>query len=405
LKKVVLVGAGGRAFYMFAKPLATELKGIVDFCGVYDHNPVRAKLLGDECGVAVYSGFAEMLEACKPEIVVVATPDNTHHTFIIEALEAGCDVISEKPMTIDAEKCRAILEAEKRTGRQVTVTFNLRFMPYFARIKQLLADNAIGSIRHVALEYFLDRSHGADYFRRWHAEMDKSGGLLVHKSTHHFDIINWWVDSHPEHVHAYGTRTFYGPTRTERGERCSTCEHTKTCEFYVDFSQQDFANRHYLQAEKEDGYIRDRCVFHDRIDICDTMSVNVKYENDALLTYSLVTYSPEEGWTATINGTDGRMEVSCMYSGPLAEKEAYSIRIIKPSGETITEDVPIVEGGHGGGDEKLRAMLFEGGIEDPLGQQAGSTAGAMSLLIGAAANRSIAENKSFSIEELSALPS
>lgn len=404
MKRVVLVGAGGRAFHMFAKPLATELRGIVDFCGVYDRNPVRAKLIGDECGVAVFGGFAEMLESCKPDVVVVATPDHTHHTFIIAALEAGCDVISEKPMTIDADKCRAILEAELRTGRQVTVTFNLRFMPYFARIKRLLAGNAIGSIRHIAFEYFLDRSHGADYFRRWHAEMDKSGGLLVHKSTHHFDIVNWWLNSHPKLVHAYGTRTFYGPTRVRRGERCLTCEYTQACEFYVDYSQQDFANRFYLQAEREDGYIRDRCVFHDRIDICDTMSVNVKYENEAILTYSLVTYSPEEGWRATLSGTDGRMEISCIYSGPQAEKESYIIRIVKPSGEVTTEVVPIQGGGHGGGDEKLRAMLFQGGLEDPLGQQAGSMAGAMSLLIGAAANRSIAENRSFSIAELSALP-
>ncbi|WP_409346386.1 Gfo/Idh/MocA family oxidoreductase [Paenibacillus sp. MBLB4367] len=403
MKKVVLVGAGGRALHMFAKPLATELNGIVDFCGVYDLNPVRARLLGEECGVPAFDGFTEMMDACKPDTVVVATTDNTHHTYIIAALEAGCDVISEKPMTIDAAKCRAILEAEARTGRKVTVTFNLRFMPYFARIKQLLADNAIGSIRHIAMEYFLDRSHGADYFRRWHAELEKSGGLLVHKSTHHFDIINWWLNAHPESVHAFGTRTFYGPTRERRGERCSTCEYEHTCEFYTDYSQQEFTNRYYLQAEKEDGYIRDRCVFHERIDICDTMSVHVKYDNGALLSYSLVTYSPEEGWTATITGTEGRMEVSCMYSGPKMEKDAYRIRIVKPSGETMEEEVPLTEGGHGGGDERLRAMLFKGGIDDPLGQQADSTAGAMSLLIGAAANRSIAENRAMAISELSAL--
>jgi predicted dehydrogenase len=345
-----------------------------------------------------------MLESCKPDVVVVATTDHTHHMFIIAALEAGCDVISEKPMTTDADKCRAILEAEKRTGRRITVTFNLRFIPYFARINQLLAGNAIGSIRHISLDYFLDRSHGADYFRRWHAEMEKSGGLLVHKSTHHFDVVNWWLDSNPTHVHAFGSRTFYGPTRSRRAGCCQSCEYAQSCEFYVDFSQQDFTNRFYLQAEQEDGYIRDRCVFHDRIDICDTMSVNVKYENEAILTYSLVTYSPEEGWTAGISGTDGRMEVSYMFSGPQAKTESYLIRIIKPSGEVITELVPIQAGTHGGGDEKLRAMLFQGGIEDPLGQQAGSLAGAMSLLIGAAANRSIAENRSFSIAELSAFP-
>jgi len=389
---------------MFARPFATMLKDAVDFVGIYDHNPVRARLLGDECGVPVFAGFAEMLEACKPDVVVVATPDHTHHMFIIAALEAGCDVVSEKPMTTDAAKCKEIFEAERRTGRQVTVTFNLRFMPYFARIKQLLAGNAIGDVKHVSFDYFLDRSHGADYFRRWHAEQDKSGGLLVHKSTHHFDVVNWWLDSQPAHIHAYGTRSVYGPVREQRGERCLTCAYTGTCEFYLDLSQMDFESRYYLQAEEEDGYIRDRCVFHDRIDICDTMSVQVKYENDAILSYSLVTYSPEEGWRATLTGTGGRMEVSSMYSGPQAEKAAYRIRIVKNTGDTIVEDVPIAEGLHGGGDERLLNTLFRGAADDPLGQLADSTAGALSLLIGAAANRSIAENKPFAIAELAAFP-
>lgn len=403
MKKVVLVGAGGRALHMFAKPLSSEWKGIVDFCGVYDLNQVRAKLLGDECGVPAFDSFANMLEACKPDTVIVATSDHTHHTYIIAALESGCDVITEKPMTVDADKCRAILEAERRTGHRVTVTFNLRFMPYTSRIKELLAGGAIGAIRHVSFDYFLDRSHGADYFRRWHAEMEKSGGLLVHKSTHHFDIVNWWLDSKPEEVHAFGTRTFYGPTREQRGERCSNCKFTGTCEFYVDFSQDEFASRYYLQAEQEDGYIRDRCVFHDRIDIYDTMSVQVKYVNNAVLSYSLVTYSPEEGWRATFTGSVGRMEVACTYSGPETDLEAYRIRIVKPSGETITEEVPIADGEHGGGDERLLRMLFGGTVGDPLGQQADSTAGALSLLIGAAANRSIAEKRMLRIAELSAL--
>ncbi|MFD0712635.1 Gfo/Idh/MocA family oxidoreductase [Paenibacillus sp. GCM10027626] len=400
MKKVALVGAGGRALHMFARPLATELREDVHFCGVYDHNKVRAALLAEECEVPVYTDFHQMIETAKPDIVLVATTDNTHHIYINTALEAGCDVISEKPLTTDADKCQSILDTETRTGRQVTVTFNLRFTPYFARIKEVLDSGAIGKILHVDMQYFLDRLHGADYFRRWHAEMDNSGGLLVHKSTHHFDIINWWLGADPKSVHGFGTRSFYGPTREQWGERCSTCSYKESCEFYVDYTQDEFTNRYYMQAEQEDGYYRDRCVFHERIDIYDTMSVQVRYDSGAILTYSLVTYSPDEGWKAAITGTDGRMEVACRYSGPERDEESYTIKIVKPSGEILTEIVPIASGGHGGGDEKLRAMLFKGGIADPLGQQAGSKAGAMSLLIGAAANRSIAENKVIQIAEL-----
>ena len=115
-------------------------------------------------------------------------------------MEKGYDVMLEKPMTIDKEKCLEILETEKKTGKKVTVTFNCRFMPFFSAIKELLNTNIVGDILHVDLRWMLDRSHGADYFRRWHRYLDNSGGLLVHKATHHFDVVNWLIGQSPVEV-------------------------------------------------------------------------------------------------------------------------------------------------------------------------------------------------------------
>jgi predicted dehydrogenase len=396
----VLVGAGYRARDMFARPFTNEMSDDITLAGLYDHNPVRAKIVSGECGgIPLFDDFHVMLSQVKPDIVVVASTDRSHHTYIIAAMEAGYDVVSEKPMTIDAEKCRAIMEAERRTGRSVKVTFNLRFVPYFVRVKQLLSEGAIGKVNHIGMEWFLDRSHGADYYRRWHSQMENSGGMLVHKSTHHFDIANWWLGSQPEQVHAYGSLQYYGPNREKRGVRCLTCSHTKDCEYYFDM-QGPFRSRFFLEAEKIDYYYRDRCVFGDHIDIYDNMSVHVRYSNGALLTYSLVTYSPFEGWRGTLTGSEGRMEIGNIVSGAHAEKSEHYIRVYKPNGERIEYTVPIASGGHGGGDERLRDMVFLGGIADPLGQQADSQAGAMSMLIGAAANRSIAEERAVRIDEL-----
>jgi len=401
MKKYVLVGAGNRGLEMFAKPMAAELKGQTVLSGVFDINPIRARLLSEECGgVPVYTDFQQMLKEARPDAVIVASIDHTHHTYIIGALEAGFDVISEKPLTTDSRNCQAILEAERRTGRKVTVTFNLRFVPYLTRIKELLEEDSIGQILHIDVEWFLDTSHGADYFRRWHGTMENSGGLLIHKSTHHFDLVNWWLSSTPQEVFASGSRNFYGPTRMERGDRCLSCQYQQSCEFYFDIEQTDFYANYYLAAEKEDGYIRDQCVFGDRINIYDNMSVNVKYESGAILTYSLVAYSPYEGWKATISGTKGRMEVQGFYSGPEAGRTIDSIRLFKHSGEVVTYDIPKAGGGHGGSDKRLRRMILVGDVTDPMGQQADSMAGAMSLMIGDAANRSIAEDRPVLIREL-----
>ncbi len=402
MKRYVLAGASARALHMYAKPISERFAGSAELAGVFDVNLVRAEYVGRECGgVPVFADFDAMLRQTRPDCVIVTTVDRYHHEYIIRALEAGCDAITEKPMTIDDEKCRAILAAEKRTGRKVIVTFNYRFTPYVTRIKELLRSGVIGQVLNVDFEWLLDTHHGADYFRRWHRQLENSGGLLVHKATHHFDVINWWLEDEPQRVYAFGERRFYGPTRAERGERCSTCAHQRTCEFYVDYAADPKMRALYFDAEGADGYYRDRCVFAPEIDIYDTMSVNVRYRTGGLLSYSLIAHSPYEGWRAALSGTEGRLELQEFHSGGRLAEPSQQARLYNRRGEVVTYDIPKASGGHGGGDARLLERLF--GAEptpDPLGYMAGSWAGAMSILIGIAANRSIASGQAVAIDDL-----
>lgn len=402
MKRYAFAGASGRAVGMYARPIAEKFSSTAQVVGVYDVNQTRARLLSNVAGnPPVYADFDAMLRDTKPDCVIVTTVDRFHHEFIIRSLEAGCDVITEKPMTIDDEKCRAVLDAERRTGKTITVTFNYRFQPYVTRAKELIRAGAIGDVLSVDFEWLLDRSHGADYFRRWHRRMENCGGLLVHKSTHHFDLINWWIEDEPAMVSAFGERRFYGPTRAERGERCSTCSYTKTCEFFKDYAHDPNYKAFYFDAEHEDGYWRDGCVFSDDINIYDTMSASVRYGRGILLSYSLNAHCAYEGWRAAINGTRGRMELLEIESGPDANPDAMNIVLAYPNGERVTHAVPASAGGHGGGDERLLQRLFSGEtILDPLGHMAGSRAGAMSILIGIAANQSIASQRVIRIADL-----
>ena len=330
-----------------------------------------------------------MIEKSRPDAVIITTVDSYHHEYIIKSLEADCDAIVEKPLTIDAKKCNEIIEAKQRSNKDIIVTFNVRYMPYFAKLKEILKGGVIGEILNVDFEWILDQSHGADYFRRWHRYLNKSGGLLIHKASHHFDILNWLIEQDPVKVYGLGDLKFYGPTRDERGERCFTCEYKDSCEFYFDIEENEFIRRFYFEAEKEDDYFRDRCVFSEEIDIYDTMSVNVAYSKGAQLTYSLVAYSPYEGWRASFTGTKGRLEASSYSSGQASDSDTNTFKVIKSPSETITYEVSKVRGGHGGGDERLRNMIFREGVEDPLGQMADLKAGIMSSIIGIAANESI----------------
>jgi len=400
--RYVLAGASSRALHMYGRPVVERYADTACLAGVFDINATRAEYVSRECGgVPVFHDFDAMLRTAAPDTVVVTTVDRFHHDYIIRALEAGCDVITEKPLTIDAEKLRAILAAEARTGRQLTVAFNYRFNPYMTRAKQLIVDGAIGQVLSVDFEWLLDRKHGADYFRRWHRRKENAGGLLVHKATHHFDLINWWLADEPALVFAVGARRFYGPTRAERGERCSTCAFTKTCEFYVDYAANPVLNALYFAAEHEDGYFRDRCVFADEIDIEDTMSVTVRYRGGAQLAYSLIAHAAYEGWRAAINGTAGRLELQIPESGPLAQAPSLVLSVFTPDGRRVDHELSKTGPDHGGGDPRLLARLFgPAGQPDPLGHMAGSRAGAMSVLVGVAANTAIASGQPVTIADL-----
>jgi predicted dehydrogenase len=365
-----------------------------------------------------------MLSRTKPDVVIVTTVDAEHDKQIVTALEMGADVITEKPMTTDEVKCKAILDAEKRTGRKVIVAFNYRHGPHPTKIKELLSQDRIGKVTSVDFNWYLNVYHGADYFRRWHGLKHRSGSLWVHKSTHHFDLLNWWLDSDPVEVTAYGKLEHYGKNNPFRGKRCMGCEHKDKCRFYWDITKDDTMMKLYVANEKYDGYIRDNCVFREEIDIYDKMSAQIVYANGVTVNYSLTTYSPYEGWRLSFNGTNGKLDtwLDIPYQPTDLEKvsqeerhaiEMSSAKDEKPVGyaEIIVADnfktgvesvkVPKFKGGHGGGDVRMHDRLFrDTGAADPFRLMAGTRDGAMSLLIGVAARKSIDEKRPVKISEL-----
>jgi predicted dehydrogenase len=187
-KRYAQVGTGGRAPF-FYEAIAGDFKAtseLVAFCDVnqtrMDYaNSVLVSQFGQKpVPTFTYERFDEMVKTTKPDAVIVTSIDRTHHRYIIRAMELGCDVISEKPMTVDEVKAQAILDAIKKTGRKLRVTFNYRYAPHNTKIRELLRDGVIGDVHAVHFEWTLDTSHGADYFRRWHRDKRNSGGLLVH---------------------------------------------------------------------------------------------------------------------------------------------------------------------------------------------------------------------------------
>ncbi|MEU1443795.1 Gfo/Idh/MocA family protein [Streptomyces mirabilis] len=420
-RRAAVVGLGARA-QLYTEALTGPHADRVDLVGLCDvnahrmavHNEWIAAAHPGRTPVPAYAAedFDLMLRRERVDLVVVCTVDRTHDAYIVRALEAGCDVVTEKPMTTDADRARRILDARRRTGREVRVAFNYRYNPVHSAVREILASGGIGSVH---FEWLLDLRHGADYFRRWHREKANSGGLMVHKSTHHFDLVNWWLGTRPETVYAQGGLFFYGDTAGGRRglARPYTRAHgspaARDDPFAVHLADSPALRALYLDAEHEDGYHRDQNVFGPGVTIEDDMAVLVRYASGATLTYHLTAYAPWEGYRVCFNGSEGRLEllveestwsrppVRTRTSGPVmhgaavgdeaGRTELLLRRFWEPPQEV---KVPTGEGGHGGGDVRMLADLFGERTDgaDPLGRAADAVDGARSLVTGLAANRS-----------------
>ena len=433
-RRYAVAGTGHRS-QMYIDAMLGDHADVAELVAWCEPNPGRAEYY-DARLVAAGRGplpryepaqLEEMIRDRAVDVVVVTAPDHTHADLVTRSLRAGADVVVEKPLTIDVDGCRRITEAAAETGRDLVMTFNYRYSPRNSSLKEVIASGRIGTVTSVHFEWALDTVHGADYFRRWHAQKDLSGGLLVHKSSHHFDLVNWWIDDAPERVYARGKLAFYGDqglgaaqagprpgrgTEAEPGDRWA-----------LDLRTDERLKHLYLDAEQHDGYLRDRDVFRPGITIEDNLALVVDYHGGAMMTYSLNAHAPWEGYRVTVNGSEGRAELEVVERGSVelepsgdavldpSAREAASADQLRPSGQRLLVqrhweraqevEIPMGQGSHGGGDAILLGDVFRGRTEeDPLGRPAGYVDGVRAVAVGIAGNESLRTGQAVDVDAL-----
>ena len=323
-RRYVVCGVSGRAIGMWITPMYRTFAKQAELVGMLDIDPLRFKVCKQEVpeskDVPEYmpDQFDQMIEETKPDAVFVVSRDCFHAHYIIKALEKDLDVITEKPMTTNWEDGIKVREAEKKSKGKVTCTFNYRYNPQHRLIRELVLAGKVGRVTHVDLNWYIDIHHGSSYFNRWNRMRENSGSLSIHKASHHFDLVNWWIDSQPETVFSMGALRFYGKENAEnRGvtDFYFRCRGSKVAEkdpfrftLPADPCWAKIYNGIYFDSEAEDQYYRDKSVFGDGISIEDNMGVIVRYKNKAILTYSLNAHAPWEGYRVCFNGTKGRLE-------------------------------------------------------------------------------------------------
>ncbi|KAH7177063.1 hypothetical protein EDB81DRAFT_52020 [Dactylonectria macrodidyma] len=432
VKRYVIVGMGVRSS-MYYESIIKDFGQVAKLVGICDTNQTRMNVANDhivELGgerVPTYKDqdFDKMVQEQKADVVIVTTIDLFHHHYCIRAMELGCDAITEKPMTIDEEKLQAMIDAEKKTGKQVRVLFNYRYAPHHTKVRELIDSGVIGEISTVHMDWILDCPHGADFMRRWHRHKETSGGIQMHKSIHHFDLVHFWLNTEPELVYCLGDLRFYGKENAQKrgetnlGERYLNNEDAKKDPFAFQLDENDRMKKLYLDAEHEDGYIRDRNCFGDGITIEDNLSMIIKYKNRAVLTYNTYAYAPWEGYRCVFNGTKGRLEINVVEGG----YSPTGIPIHKSDGGADTEyiqggveqtkivvypmfDKPYVvevasqEGTHGGGDPLLLRDVLIGDKGEGVDRAAFIRDGGNAVLVGVGANHSMKSGMPVKVQEL-----
>jgi predicted dehydrogenase len=433
--RYAIIGTGSRA-EMYIDAITGDHADVAELVAILDPNPgrlehyaARVAERAPDAGAPVRRHPDDLEVVIRQERidrVIVTSPDFTHAGYVARSLRAGANVVVEKPLTIDEAGSSQIVQAVEQTGGEVVMTFNYRYAPRNTEFKRIIASGAIGRPLSVHFEWVLDTSHGADYFRRWHRQKANSGGLLVHKASHHFDLVNWWIADVPSRVFASGGLRFYGEEnwsrrgggpRPERGTDAPAGD-----PFALDLRSDERLNELYLSNEGYDGYRRDQDVFDPGITIEDNLSLVVDYAGGASMSYSLNAHSPWEGYRIAVNGTEGRVELDVVERGdvsldasgrvldPSAVVDDSHANTLRPRGERILLqrhwetpreiEIPVGEGGHGGGDAILLRDVFVGRSEDDLGRAADYLDGIRAIAVGVSGNRSLATGLPVRVDEL-----
>lgn len=209
------IGVGNRG----REHLATMRDGgfpgqVVAICDIVAEHAAKAAGI---CGGApeIYQNYRRLLERTDIDAVIVATPNFLHREMVIAALERGLHVFCEKPLARNVAECDDMIRAWRDRNLVFCVGLQNRFHPLHVKIRELINAGAVGQVRHLAATEFrgdwkkiVPGATNVSHLN-WRFHDSLSGGSLVEKHCHDFDLFSYWMNSHPVQVSGAGGTTFY----------------------------------------------------------------------------------------------------------------------------------------------------------------------------------------------------
>lgn len=357
---VVLIGAGHRG--SIYADYAVKNPGEMQIVAVADSNYKRRNAIRHRHKIPDSYAFNTWQEVFNgPRIadaVIIATPDDMHTQPCLAALDAGYDILLEKPIAPSEDECRMILEKAKAGKNIVGVCHVLRYSPYFRELKEILDAGLIGNIISVQHMEPIEQVHMSHSYVRGKWRNSKTATpIVLAKSSHDTDIIRWLVNSNVKDVHCFGNLKWFTTGNAPEGstERCTDgCAVEKTCPYsalqiylrdkkrlYVFDMPKDRSewDRYILEKLKTTDY--GRCVYRMDNDQPDHLTVNMIFENGVTAAFSMEAHVSYEGRRTRIMGSMGDI---------VGDMESFVLTDFRTRKQTSWE---MKTDAHGGGDHRL----------------------------------------------------
>lgn len=382
----IIVGAGHRSFVY--SELAKTNPEMLKIVGVADPNPIRRKKAMDYFGFKEDMCFENAEELAKKgklaDTVINGTMDEQHLETAVPLLNAGYDMLLEKPFAPNEDEMRQIVNCAKKNNSKVMICHVLRYTPFYYAIKERIVNGEIGDIINIQTTEHVSYHHlSTSYIRGKWANSDKCHtSMLLAKCCHDLDIIMWMMsETKPKQISSFGGKFQFKPENApkEAGTICmKDCPLVDTCVYstkrlYIDHpdrwafyvwdaleGKKDVTIEDKIALMKSDSPYA-RCIYKCDNNVVDHQSVLINFESGATGTHNMVGGSAEPRREIHIIGTKGEIFGNF-------EESKFTVLKIDPSPDAHNEECDVEEvdlrvtgdmvgayGGHGGGDERLAA--------------------------------------------------
>lgn len=356
-RKIAVIGCGMRAT-AYLRHLPEEFRENLELGAVADPSARNRSFFVERFGgrhTEEFEDWEKMLEEVEIDALIISSPNQFHAGQLIAAMALGIPILLEKPVAIRIEDCQRIWEAYQASSRPfIAVGFVLRFAPFYRRLLEITSSGELGQILQVDADEPLNAGMTSAFFRQgWRLYDRLSGGLLVEKCCHDFDILALLAGSAPKRVFSFASRTHFVPRPREEQHARFDAENTR--KMGLDYG--DLHIKRYFES------IGDESVYSAESEVPDHQSVTIEFGNGVLSCFSVCFGQPKSTRRVRISGSNGALD---------GDAHASSIVLTLPHAnderwDEKTEIVSHDSSGHGGGDSQIGLMFWKvvfGGAPD-----------------------------------------